>query len=136
MIRTLALAGIALLAFAAPAFASTVIAKPVHVLAGPGNTFGPLFDLTTNAKVNVMWCGPKGFTWCLISYHRQQGWVQVSSLTTIDANGKPVDNGTPNGPKGSPDDGDEHEVMAMPEEPAKPLPHLTLNPNVVEKVGL
>jgi len=146
-IRTAALTGAATLALcftAAPVLASAAITtKPVHLLAGPSTTFAPLLDLAIKSKVGVLWCGLATFDWCLIQFHKKQGWVRVSDLLALDANGLPLDgpnkNGDPlGGPKGSPQIPGPGGPQNVPD-PASPAPvqgPITPTPIIVKNLGL
>ena len=85
--RLSTLAGLALLAFglsSLPALASSaLIVKPVHALGGPGTTFAAVLDLGANSKVGILWCGPVTFDWCLVQFHKKQGWVHAGDLLAL-----------------------------------------------------
>lgn len=87
MTRSLVAAGVLLASatfLCAPASASTALTLgDVHLLAGPANTFGPAGDLPGNSKVGVLWCGPANFDWCLVQFHKKQGWLHSSDLSAL-----------------------------------------------------
>lgn len=67
----------------APVQAAALTHATVHLLAGPAATFGPVADVPGNSKVGVLWCGPANFDWCLIQFHKKQGWVHSGDITTL-----------------------------------------------------
>ena len=82
----------------APAHASAALTHAtVHLLAGPAPTFGPIADVPGNSQVGVLWCGPANFDWCLIQFHKKQGWVHSGDLSALAGKGIAVDAGAGNG---------------------------------------
>jgi hypothetical protein len=94
-LRLAALASTALVVvtmIAAPALASAALThNSVQLRAGPGPNFGVVTGLGANSKVGVLWCGPATFDWCLIQFHKQQGWVHVADLIGLDSTDLPSD---------------------------------------------
>jgi len=137
--RLSTLAGLALLAFgltSLPALASSaLIVKPVHALGGPGTTFAAVLDLAANNKVGVLWCGPGTFDWCLVQFHKKQGWVHSADLLALSDTGLPLDGPNKNDPAGpsGPSHGGPHEVVTR-LDPAPPSPHLTLTPVTITQI--
>lgn len=91
MMRSFVAAGVLLASatlLSAPANASTALTLgAVHLLSGPANTFGPVGDLPSSSKVGVLWCGPANFDWCLVQFHKKQGWVHSGDLSGLTAAG-------------------------------------------------
>jgi len=86
---------IAATATAAPTLASSALTvDPVKLLAAPDTSFGVVLALDAKTKVSVIWCGPTKFDWCLIQFHKQQGWVRPADLVGVNAAGEPVDPAT------------------------------------------
>lgn len=70
----------------APAQASAALTHgAVHLLGGPATTFGTVADVPGNSQVGVLWCGPANFDWCLIQFHKKQGWVPGGALSALGA---------------------------------------------------
>lgn len=91
----------------APAQASAALTHAsVHLLAGPAATFGPVADVPGNSQVGVLWCGPANFDWCLIQFHKKQGWVHSGDLSAFAGKGVALDaaggNGSSDGGIGAP----------------------------------
>jgi hypothetical protein len=134
--RLSTLAGLALLAFglsSLPALASSaLIVKPVHALGGPGTTFAAVLDLGANSKVGILWCGPVTFDWCLVQFHKKQGWVHAGDLLALSDSGLPLDGpnkNDPAGPQGGPNHGP-HEVVTRIDPPS----HITLTQTTIQQV--
>ena len=126
--RTSTLAGLALLAVglsALPAAASSaLITKPVHALGGPDTSFATVLDLGANSKVGILWCGPQNFDWCLVQFHKKQGWVHTADLLPLDDTGLPLDGpnkGAPAGPSGP--SNSPHEAVTRIDPAPKITPH-------------
>lgn len=133
-LRTFTLAGAALLAFglsALPAFASSaLIVKPVRALGGPDTTFAAVLDLGANSKVGILWCGPKTFDWCLVQFHKKQGWVHSADLLALSDTGQPLDGPNKNDPTGpsGPSHGGPHEMVTR----IDPTPPIKLTPAITQ----
>ena len=88
----------------APAHASAALTHgAVHLLGGPATTFGSVADVPGNSQVGVLWCGPANFDWCLIQFHKKQGWVQGGELSALGAKADAAEDANNNGNPSAPD---------------------------------
>ena len=117
---------------AAPALASTALTNgAVKLLGGPGSNFDVVTGLDANSKVGVLWCGPASFDWCLVQFHKKQGWLHIADLIGLDAAGEPGAPGSKGGSAGP--DGPKSIMPAEAREGTNPPVHI--DPKVFKKLN-